>query len=496
MKKPLSCASRLLWLLPLLALIGLLAFRAADRQRKEAAFFPVEEGRQYAARVPMEEMDLNVFHNLYGYTFLFPQSGSVLRFATESPITYYRQENGGKVPAITIPAGTEVEVGSGMLPFFFSYPTYEKGWRWAQPVVVPDAEWNEVRGEYFYVKTEELQALAVQWKCEWEKANAGRPFTTSLCGIRWPLDYDAGEILFELDVALYVNRIFLSPDLPWPFWETDCTLLLCAAILLALLPLGQRALRRLRPGWAPVCRRAAARALCLLWLLPCLGLGGLLGSRAAERQRLRDAFSPLSDESSYRGYLDGVPMEELDADAYRIFLNWSGPAVSWDTAGIAGSSLTYYEKEGGRLIPALTIRPGKWLAALSPGEFGYGFQSLPTQERGWRYAKPFVPREEGDSGEPEALPDDLPWYYVRLEELTEFRRRLLSRDGRPSCFEEESLLSVDDAFFQKGVALSPDLLPPLWQADCTLLACAAGALALIPLGRGAVFLARRRGKQP
>ena len=120
MKKPLSYASRLLWLLPLLALAGLLAFRAADRQRKEAAFFPVEEGRQYAARVPMEEMDLNVFHNLYGYTFLFPQSGSVLRFATESPITYYRQENGGKVPAITIPAGTEVEVSSGMLPFFFS----------------------------------------------------------------------------------------------------------------------------------------------------------------------------------------------------------------------------------------------------------------------------------------------------------------------------------------------------------------------------------------
>ena len=189
-------------------------------------------------------------------------------------------------------------------------------------------------------------------------------------------------------------------------------------------------------------------------------------------------------------------MEELDADAYRIFLNWSAPAVFWDTAAIAGSSLTYYEKEGGRLIPALTIRPGEWLVALSPGEVGYGFQSLPTQERGWRYAKPFVPREEGASGEPEALPDNLPWYYVRLEELTEFRRRLLSRDGRPSCFEEESLLSVDDAFFQKGVALSPDLLPPLWQADCTLLACVAGALALIPLGRGAVFLARRRGKQP
>ena len=46
MKKPLSYASRLLWLLPLLALIGLLGLRAADRQRKEAAFFPVEEGRQ------------------------------------------------------------------------------------------------------------------------------------------------------------------------------------------------------------------------------------------------------------------------------------------------------------------------------------------------------------------------------------------------------------------------------------------------------------------
>ena len=111
------------------------------------------------------------------------------------------------------------------------------------------------------------------------------------------------------------------------------------------------------------------------------------------------------------------------------------------------------------------------------------------------YQRRSLPRKKA-SGAPEALPDDLPWYYVRLEELTEFRRRLLSRDGRPSCFEEESLLSVDDAFFQKGVALSPDLPPPLWQADCTLLACAAGALALIPLGRGAVFLARRRGKQP
>ena len=103
-------------------------------------------------------------------------------------------------------------------------------------------------------------------------------------------------------------------------------------------------------------------------------------------------------------------MEELDADAYRIFLNWSGPAV---LLGIPPASPAVRsritKREGGRLIPALTIRPGKWLAALSPGEFGYGFQSLPTQERGWRYAKPFVPREEGDSGEPEALPDDLPW---------------------------------------------------------------------------------------
>ena len=255
MKKPLSYASRLLWLLPLLALAGLLAFRAADRQRKEAAFVPGEAGAQYAAHVPMEEMDVEPYRGLDGMTAgTIPGDSLVL----ETPISYYREEDGEKIPVFTQEAGTEVKLHRLAIGYFtHTLPTYEKGWRWGLAL-------ETARGgsdpEWYYIRTEELQALAAQLRRQqrdagatWlsESRRALRLESEKAAG--WPLSPLDGEEIFTVDAVFYRGGVFLSPDLPWPFWETDCTLLACAAGVLALIPLGRGAVflaRRAHKGKA------------------------------------------------------------------------------------------------------------------------------------------------------------------------------------------------------------------------------------------------------
>ena len=52
---------------------------------------------------------------------------------------------------------------------------------------------------------------------------------------------------------------------------------------------------------------------------------------------------------------------------------------------------------------------------------GYGFATLPTYEKGWRYARPFVAADSAADPVIGALADprisDLPWYYLRLEDM-------------------------------------------------------------------------------
>ena len=257
MKKPLSYASRLLWLLPLLALAGLLAFRAADRQRKEAAFVPGEAGAQYAARVPMEEMDVEPYRGLDGLSWAVALSGET-SLVLKEPISYYREENGEKILVFTQEAGTRIlRPGPYLGDLLHTLPTYEKGWRWGLALETAQGGSDP---EWYYIRTEELQALAAQLRRQqrdagatWlsESRRALRLESEKAAG--WPLSPLDGEEIFTVDAVFYRGGVFLSPDLPWPFWETDCTLLACAAGVLALIPLGRGAVflaRRAHKGKA------------------------------------------------------------------------------------------------------------------------------------------------------------------------------------------------------------------------------------------------------
>ena len=142
----------LLFLLGLLLSLG--AFLQAGWNDREnlsrwliyARFDPDENDApgsdQYLDGVPMEEMDFPALG-------ISPIGRALIGFAPYTvsatlpkDIVYYREENGIKVPALTLSKGSEISfyiTDHTIIPYGYGYltfPTYERGWRYAVPFEV------------------------------------------------------------------------------------------------------------------------------------------------------------------------------------------------------------------------------------------------------------------------------------------------------------------------------------------------------------------------
>ncbi len=240
-------------------------------------------------------------------------------------------------------------------------------------------------------------------------------------------------------------------------------------------------------------RKRAAPSLCLA-LSALLALAALAGPAAAawENRALREEFS---GGGRSRQYLQGVPVEEMDWDslAYCFQRVETANAVPVDNRVSLPFPIPYYTMEEGELVPAAVIPPGTEILWLPKPEMhswavGYGLHSLPTYERGWRYALPFLTEETAAlGGEP---------LFVRLETLEALAgeiyrsspqvRKQLSRQA----FTRRYLLQADLALFREGEFLSADLYWPLWPLSSTALLCLSAAALLFGL-----YLRMRGGGQ-
>ncbi|KWX88974.1 hypothetical protein AMQ83_03350 [Paenibacillus riograndensis] len=133
-------------------------------------------------------------------------------------------------------------------------------------------------------------------------------------------------------------------------------------------------------------------------------------------------------------------------------------------------SLQYYtENPSGETAVALEIPKGTIIEATpketqgsSFYELGYGYTSYPTYEKGWRYVRPFKTAEAASPGLGEE------YYYIEIDSieavlksairankpfLTAVRQQYWNLGQGTHTFAR----LIDDALYQNGAYLSPDL---------------------------------------
>lgn len=239
-------------------------------------------------------------------------------------------------------------------------------------------------------------------------------------------------------------------------------------------------------------KRAVSAGILALALLLAAGTAFRAGITAWENYRLRSGFAANEEWPDYR---QGLPLSEIDFERYeRAFFSGATAPIGYSTVFTADAPIRYYREVTDAAL-AYEIPAGTALD-WEPGGFaclGYGFVSLPSYERGWRWARPFLPAGS------DRVPEDFPWYYVRTSDLEAAARAMFDSSRFVQASARNAGLSrteavfqivrqADQVFYENGVYLSPDLLRPVWTWDCTLMT---GASALLFI----LLLLLRRGRR-
>lgn len=212
---------------------------------------------------------------------------------------------------------------------------------------------------------------------------------------------------------------------------------------------------------------------CLLAFFA-LALAFKLGAYCSSVHSLRAGFR---ESDTNTDYLREIPMEEMDFFQYVRYLNKPVAGIGYNTTFTAPSPIRYYREESGRKVLAYEIPAGTaFESELTGGAYslGYGFESFPTYEKGWRWVKPFSDSQDVDRSE-------LPWYYIKTSDLESLLAYVVRNSNSPYWqsslqhpgMEETQLASAyilkcDHMLYEIGAYISPNLYPAFWTWDSIL----------------------------
>lgn len=215
-------------------------------------------------------------------------------------------------------------------------------------------------------------------------------------------------------------------------------------------------------------RQIAFSAAALLSLLLAVVLLLRVGSSIYGNHQLRAGFSA---SSQWQDYQQQLPISQMKFDSYApLFAEIVAP-IGYPTTFTTSAPIRYYRETDGKKTLACEIPAGTALDWSSSAPSGYGFDSFPTYEKGWRWGKPFKSADgQGDDA----------WYYIRTEDLEKAARQAFSSSQYLQASAKSAGLSgseavfalvrkTDRVFHQNGVYLSPDLFAP-WTWDLICLA--------------------------
>ena len=403
---------------------------------------------QFHDGVPLEEMDFQALGYVPDDNMRRAERYPVESYPLLDDVTYYRRENGRMVRALTLKKGTLLPCEDPNLTRnpkfgygFYSYPTYEAGWRYAVPFMTAgqadifegetDITLSQAEYPFYYVRLEDLETVYLSRYRALEAA--GYNFAeevrarNAIVQPNSPMEVKMFDKLHRLDFIFSRAGIFLSEDLTergWTDADTDRMAWTFLSLVGAVFCLwrGKGAVR-----WIGVAAFAAAAVSITVFT-------GVRVSSAWEEHRtlasvyMDEVYSLFyhRTEPGSTQYEDHVPMEEMDFTQFELgpeaFAPMGIPTVAYGVQ--LSEDVTYYRDFWGLKIPVKTLRKGTLLTIMTGNgytiPYGYGLSSFPTYEPGWRYVVPFEPHTafEADFAETITLSQDAYEYaYIRLDDL-------------------------------------------------------------------------------
>ena len=162
--------------------------------------------RQYLEHSSMDEMDMKVFDPYFIHAMTGEETPYKETMILPADVVYYREEAGRKTEAFVLEKGTEVILDPYGLRYgggFYTFPTFEKGWRYGMPFTVQGQEETK---EYYYVKLSELETIAKAW-IEYDECVRAEIKKSGLSTKK-----GAAAIVRGVDRLLYANGIYCSKD--------------------------------------------------------------------------------------------------------------------------------------------------------------------------------------------------------------------------------------------------------------------------------------------
>jgi len=227
-------------LFAIMILLVLILYRTGaalvHNDRLKSRFQAANPPSPYQLGIPMDEMDLTVYSSYWPNASALPLYYWTRQVEAPVTIRYYSGiPDRGAVPALEIKKGTKIiaipekgplnEIGYG----YISYPTYQKGWRYARPFHPAEGELPSSSGRYYYVRIEDLKAVIR------EVAKPNQPYRVQAQQMRWRFQSFEHRMATSPDQILYRNGAHLSPDLFRDVFDRWNAWLSAAAGVMALL---------------------------------------------------------------------------------------------------------------------------------------------------------------------------------------------------------------------------------------------------------------------
>lgn len=184
--------------------------------------------------------------------------------------------------------------------------------------------------------------------------------------------------------------------------------------------------------------------------------------------RIWELPAKFNQNYKYTDYYNSLPIENMDFKQYSHLFAGSVMQPGYETTFYTEHKITYYKKINGIMKEAYAIPEGTEVEAgcflsfqRAPTEIGFGFNSFPTYEKGWRWVRPFsLSSESEDKNES--------WYYCKTNDLLLAAKAALQQNQYFQLKQKSSHLGerlylymfirqTDALFYKNGIYKSPDL---------------------------------------
>ncbi|MFD0961721.1 hypothetical protein [Paenibacillus chungangensis] len=215
------------------------------------------------------------------------------------------------------------------------------------------------------------------------------------------------------------------------------------------------------------------------------------GDALYHNHQLRTQFPASTSASPYQ---QKIPMEQMDLTTYTPLFPMIFTAAGYSLTHRIETPVTlkYYTKiPTDETAVTLEIVKGSTIVAIPEGtkgapflEVGYGYTSYPTYERDWRYVRPFHTTEGLDQANNEQF------YYIHISSLEAVLDKVIEvnkpfraeiQQQRWSQEKGKHFLAryIDNALYQNGAYLSPDLVHRVLDRWNTILLSAIGVIIVV-----------------